>query len=494
MRDRFMIVAPPPTPNGGLHVGHLSGPYLAADIFKRECLHRGFDAYYALSTDDHQSYVDTRAARLGATPAQLIASARRDIARTIEAFAIAADIFGQPGGRYDAFVADFFRDAHSAGLIDVVDTPVLYDARTGTYPVEAFVKGYCPHCLARSCGGICESCGRPNDGVDLLPIDAQSDLAVRTEPRLSVDLEASRGHLVRFFERCAIANPKLRALVAEHLKAPLGRFTLSYHAERGVPVGIAGLGDQKLNVWGEMYPGHFYHLLSACPDMSARDRYIQCFGYDNSYFYVILHSVLGDIARKLGRDWPAPDAFIVNRFYNLGYEKFSTSNGHAIWANDWVEEHDPDLLRFFLALHGPEHDEASFLPAFASERIGFLGGLINRLAAAFDDAETAPDGALRYPLDFRTRKGGDLLEASMHSIAASALAALTFLDDRLAAGDREILPQIPLALKTVLVSLCPVFAEAIAIRPGCTMPRMSLGGQGSGQHLARADEPRRQAL
>src|ERR1051326_6126261 len=112
-----LIVAPPPTPNGDLHVGHLSGPYLAADIYRRRMLQQGSQAVYVVSSDDHQSYVDTTAKRLGLSPEGLIAQARRDIQKSFEAYSIGLDHFGQPSPEYCSFVSRFFAALVQNGFV-----------------------------------------------------------------------------------------------------------------------------------------------------------------------------------------------------------------------------------------------------------------------------------------------------------------------------------------------------------------------------------------
>ncbi len=186
MSPLHLIVAPPPTPNGDLHVGHLSGPYLAADIYRRYVMQSGQQAVYVVSTDDHQSYVDTTARRLGLSPEALIEQAHRDIQDSLHAYSIGLTHFGQPNPEYIDFVKRFFRTLASKDDIRVQKVPVLFDRQTGTYPVEAFVSGRCPYCLEGTCGGICEGCGHPNSCVDLLGLDSRYE--VRNEERLVLDL------------------------------------------------------------------------------------------------------------------------------------------------------------------------------------------------------------------------------------------------------------------------------------------------------------------
>jgi methionyl-tRNA synthetase len=459
--SKHLIVAPPPTPNGDLHVGHLSGPYLAADVYKRYLLQHGIVASYALSADDNQSYVDTTAVRLKTTPDALVEKSREEITSTLRSYDIGYDAFGRLDAGYTAFVKGFFQRLYDAKLIAVRDTPVLFDQKLETYPSEAFVSGYCPRCFESSCGGICEACGHPNRGFDLLGIDG-SRYTVESQPRLVLDMEALRPELAR--ELGAMTHRSaLAGLVSDLLSRDLAPFTLSYRTGRGIPVDFAGLPDQQLNVWGEMYPAHHYFLERLAGPLRSSDRYHQFIGFDNSYFYVFVHLALGLLGRRVGFDWPLPSAFVTNQFYNLGAHKFSTSRGHLVWARDLAREFNSDVIRLYLGLHGPEFQEASFQPGPFSETAKALVARINQSALLFNRTRSArtPDRPIPEALLAPFRELLPPERFSMASLARRSLNGLDHVARLIEGGDLSLVPYVPSLLALCLSPFCPRYVAEV---------------------------------
>jgi methionyl-tRNA synthetase len=441
----------------------MSGPYLAADIYRRQILQQGHRAVYAVSTDDHQSYVDTTAERLGLTPAALIAQARRDIQMSFEAYSIGLDQFGQPCAEYSVFVRNFFTTLASNRLIRPETVPVLYDAQHGNYPVEAFVSGRCPNCLEGTCGGICEGCGHPNSCTDLLGLD-RNRYQVRQEERLVLDLEQFRPALDNHLTGLGTHRPALNRLIRQLLSEKLKPFVLSYKTPRGIETSAWGLPGQHLNVWGEMYPGHMYWLTKAAGNAIANAEYVQFLGFDNSYFYVFVHMALALAARQCGVEWPLPAAFITNQFYNLPNGKFSTSKGNAIWARDLALEYNTDLARLFLALHGPEYQEATFSEPIFRRAVDELAAKINKLAATYNSRrnrthtpqETIPGEVVRL-----MSQDLSLKEYSNADLARRAVHCLEYLEHWLATNDGASTACIPSAIVLCLEALCPQYTSGL---------------------------------
>ncbi len=466
MSKLHLIVAPPPTPNGDLHVGHLSGPYLAADIYRRYLIQNGSRAVYTVSTDDHQSYVDTTATRLGMESAALIRQARRDIQESLTAYSIGLDSFGQPTPDYIDYVTHFFTTLASKGHVSVKKVPVLFDRTNQSYPVEAFVSGRCPHCLEGTCGGICEGCGHPNSCTDLVGLDQQR-YELRHEERLVLDLETFHSRLEKYLGSLGTHRPALQRLINSLLSSPLAPIVISYKTPRGIETDRFGISGQRLNVWAEMYPGHMYWLAKKAGPEVADARYIQFLGFDNSYFYVFVHVALAMAARDSGFSWPLPSAFITNQFYFLDTAKFSTSKGHAVWARDLAAKCNPDLTRLFLALHGPEYQEGTFNESVFRMAVPELTGKINRLAAAFNkrrNAGTHAGAALPAELTAMMTRSIPLNEYSNAELARRAIHCLEYLEHLLSSGQDLPLASIPSAVALSLGALCPVYTDEVKSR------------------------------
>ncbi|GLX17080.1 class I tRNA ligase family protein [Streptomyces lavendulae] len=390
MTRDFLVTATPPTPNGDLHVGHLAGPYLAADVFCRAQRALGHRVRFTTGVDHHQTYVVTMARNQHRDPAELAAGYGRDIRETLHSARIGADTVTVPDDAYTAHVQDFFARLHRTGRLHRRTWAFPYSRHTGRHLLEAFTTGICPECLAPASGAICEVCGHPNDpGSLLLCTDDQGNAATerRAVDILVLPLEHYRHHITAHYARHrAGMRPHLLRFVEEMLSRPLPDFPISYPADWGIPLPFDGHPGQVFNVWAEMLPG----LTHAAPDAWARDsrhELVQFLGYDNTYFFSLAHLCLAFAHGGL----TTPTSIITNEFLHLAGSKFSTTRGHLIKARDLLARHGADAVRFGLALDNPEHQRTDFTEA------AFTHTVETRLHAPLTDHEL-PAGSTPPPL------------------------------------------------------------------------------------------------
>jgi methionyl-tRNA synthetase len=382
---RVLITATPPTPNGDLHVGHLSGPYLGADIYRRYQKMRGVDARYLSGIDDHQTYVVKKAAALGKSPRDVASSFGAAMARTWEGMKIRIEHVGRPyeSSYHSVLVQKVFHDLYAKGAIVAREAPTLFCEGCELYLFEARVHGTCPHCHKGCDGNACEDCGRPNDCVDLLePRCARCGQppATRTVRRLYFPLAPYEAELRAYFGRAAM-NPHLRSLCDALLADGLPEIAVSQVGDWGIPVGLPGFEDQQIYVWFEMGPGY----LAASRELWERsgdgegweplwkDReteIVQFFGFDNGYYHAVLFPA---ISLAWDREIRLPDAFVTNEFYFYEGSKFSTSRNHAMWGQELLEKVPVDVARLYLAFDGPERENNNFrfaeLQSFVQRRL-----------------------------------------------------------------------------------------------------------------------------
>lgn len=374
-RPDLVVVAPPPTPNGDLHVGHLAGPYLAADVFTRFERLRGRTVLSAISTDEHQSYVVTTAERLGRSPRELASESHAHVRRTLDLAGIGFDVVGRPDDAYASFVKRYLDALSAAGAFVEKPVEALMDARTGRQLSEAYVGGRCPVCFLDTRGNICESCGHPNDPARLVrPYAVGGEGAVERTTRraLVLPLERYRTQLERHFAGRRL-RPHLQVLIESLLERPLPDFPITYRSDWGLALDRPDWETTVYNVWAEMYPGHLYWTQQAYTAGGASGeagcslweggngtRYVQFIGFDNSFFYAVAHVAIG-LAAEAANLPAAPSAQIVtNQFYLLEQSKFSSSQGHAIWGRDLLADWAADPVRLYLCLTNPETQEANF--------------------------------------------------------------------------------------------------------------------------------------
>lgn len=259
MTKAFIVTATPPTPNGDFHVGHLSGPYLGADIFTRYQRMRGANVLYVSSADTNQSYVVTTAEREGVDPLALAAGCHREMITTLAEGRIAVDVFNEPDARHSALVQDFMRVVDQRGHVKRKIKRLPFSNAEGRYLFESFVAGHCPECWAPTAGAICETCGHPNDSTTLELSGAARSVepVVYRDVEIAVlDMEPFRAQLERFYrEKRGSWRPHVVEFALEMLARPLPDYPLTYPSDWGIPAPFSGCEGQVVNVWAEMLPG-----------------------------------------------------------------------------------------------------------------------------------------------------------------------------------------------------------------------------------------------
>lgn len=364
------VFSTPPTPNGDLHFGHVSGPYLGADAFVRFQRMNGVTAWHLTGSDDYQSYVVECARREGGTPERTAARYSAEIAATLRLMDIEVDqytVTSTAPGYADGLRAYFTRLLES-GAVAPREDPALFDGETGAYLYEVDVSGGCPTCLEPTGGNICEECGEPNSCADLVaPRSGRSDAPPDrgTATRYSLPLHEFRDALTAHHDRGRVPE-RLRELAARLFRRDRLDVAVSHPSTWGVAP-AEGLGDEQVIwVWPEMAWGflHGIELLGRrlgrgwVADSPQPDwKIVHFFGYDNSFYHGVLFPMLYRLAFP---GWDCDIDYHVNEFYLLEDAKFSTSRRHAVWAKDFVGPHNVDAVRFFLARTRPEGRRTSF--------------------------------------------------------------------------------------------------------------------------------------
>lgn len=418
MTDRSWITATPPTPNGDLHVGHLAGPYVAADVLGRFLRADGHDVRLTTGLDDHQGYVAVRALRDGdGKPGETADGFGDSIVRVWREAAVDFDHVVRPrtDPEYVPLVQEFFQRLYDSGHIVERTRPLPYCRPCDRWLYEGHVTGGCPSCGASCNGNACEPCGRPNDCGDLIAprcVTCGTDAELRDAARLYFPLAPFTDRLTAFWDAVDMP-PRLRALCERMRADGLPEIAVSHPSDWGVPVPTAGFTDQRVFVWFEMAPGYLREY-DPTGGTLPRSGPVQFFGFDNGYFHAVLFPAL-----FLAHDdrTPLPRAFVVNEFYQLDGLKFSTSRRHAVWAHEALALTGSDVLRHHVLADRPNGRETNFnLAALERTRehlAGLWDGWLERLFTAVTD-----DCAGRVPQEEPTGPAWELLDSRLRRIAA----------------------------------------------------------------------------
>lgn len=374
MTGPTIVISPAPTANGDLHLGHIAGPFLAADVYTRFARISGREVLFGTGIQDTSSYVVTTARRLGLDPQALVERSAKEVEATLAALGITVDAFTGWEERFTSFVQRVIAELRAKGALRLQSMPFPYSPSRGEYLVDGHVGGSCPVCLAGSCAGLCESCGHAVTAGELLNPYATGDTAERLEIHqvdvLVLPLEQYRDRLRAHFDAAAgLLRPHTAQVIDELLAGPLPDFPVTYPVSWGIPAPGTELAGQVVNPNAEPIAWTMYCAMLAAehrglePDSEqtlwrpeAAAEVVYFLGIDNIHPFGI-----SGLAMLLAYgDYALPKLFLTNEFYELRHEKFSTSRGHVVWGRDLAAIVPRDLIRFHLAANSPELQRTSF--------------------------------------------------------------------------------------------------------------------------------------
>lgn len=336
-----VITAAPPTPNGPLHLGHISGPYLASDVLRRYLKQRSINVLSHSGSDDHQNYVAEKAHSVGQTTKQYRDQMLLRIQSGFKVIGIDFDEFVEPSAdlQYQKRIQDFTKRAIDAKIIELEKIKFPFCLKCNHFLVDALINGRCPDCNEHS-RGCCESCGLVVPPYELLEIKCSRCKGAAVKEPISVFIFSLSKYLPLIQKD--LQSLQLSARLREFVQRIISRKNLK------VLVSHPGSTSGRIHVWFEMAAHYERFALS-------KDEWVHCFGFDNSFYYLLFIPAL---LKALSPESKLPDVVITNEFLLLEGEKFSTSRNHAIWADEfnWNTDH----LRLFLSLNRPSTSSSNF--------------------------------------------------------------------------------------------------------------------------------------
>lgn len=368
----IVIIGPPPTPNGDLHIGHIAGPYMSADVMRgwyRQC---GSQADFVTGTDDSQTYVVSSARQLGVAPPELVAQATDAIRTSLNDSLIDVDGFAPFDSGYIKSVRLFLDPLYKAGVFHKVVRNLPYDPGEGRFLVEGLIAGECPNCLAASRGALCESCGQPLLCEDLRhpvsTLTGSSDIEFRPTEILVLRLEDFRDQIEAYYTNERLMNLRTGSvrIIRKALSERLPEFPITYPLDWGIPANYAEVPGQVFNAWAEGMAASMYCTAAVTNGQVEAGHgvwqtgavdLIYFLGLDNVYFWGIAHLTL--LLAHNGK-YMLPRNYFSNHFYELEDEKISTSRGHTVLVRELLGQYSAEVIRFYLCWTSPETTERSF--------------------------------------------------------------------------------------------------------------------------------------
>ncbi len=365
-----VIVIPQPTVNGPLHIGHLSGPYLAADVASRAARARGERVLTLAGVDVHPNYVLTKAETLGADVDEMIARYRGQITTAFELAGIGYDVFLDPQDpTYRRAVAGMLREMVTNGTVPMEEFTLHQCSDCGRTLHHSYVVGKCAVCGTGANGTSCEGCGGFTSAQTL--VDASCARCggsprpmVATVPVLR--LEDYRERLVTEWLQAEWPS-RMRSVLEQYRQAPLPDIPMAYPTNWGIECDgpLAGLRVDFPTELGLSYLFGPAHALRPEADTLAErvDAWREVEGVwhfngmDNTFYFTTLYPA---ILAAAGVPTAKARGAVVNELYLLEGQKFSTSRNHALWADEFLAAEDPELVRLYLSWDRPDRYESDF--------------------------------------------------------------------------------------------------------------------------------------
>ena len=395
MAEKIFIGVAWPYTNGHLHLGHLAGCYVAADVFARYHRLKGDRVLMVSGSDQHGTPVTLHAEEEGVDPQVIVDRYRDSQLDTWERLGIGFDLYTTTGtANHREVVHDLFLALHKKGMIypDIMALPYcLTDKR---FLADRFVEGTCPHCGNPSArGDQCDVCGKPMSAVELGHLRCRlcgSTPEIRDSEHYFLRLSAFQEELQEWVKKQNHWRPNVLNFSRGYLNEGLHDRAITRDIEWGVPLPFPDHEDKRVYVWFEAVIGYLsaskeWAQLQGQPeawrefweDPEAKAYYFM--GKDNIPFHTIIWPAILMGYGGLNLPYHVP----ANEYMNLGGGKFSKSERRAIWVKDYLERYDPDPLRYYIVSNMPETGDTEFtweefIRRNNDELVATYGNLVHR--------------------------------------------------------------------------------------------------------------------
>lgn len=372
MKRKFIVTITPPTPNGDLHLGHLSGPFLAADVCARTLKQQGHDVLLLCYSDDYQSYMLRKALQLRRDPFALAKLNSKQIQLSLEMISIECDHFLQ-AGESEAFTdsaSHYYHLAHQAGQLHKKPTKVFHCDACNVYGYEGLGRTHCNYCGASSDASQCEECARAPD-IDCIDhmtcMVCQGAMQPRTVERWVWQLGKNYPSLREHY-RHAPMRPALRSYLDEMLRDETATWGITRPHDAGLQLdeAVEGLREQPIHTWFMGLAGYRSTLKEHLDLHAERGAFSEWWGNDTQLVHFLgldcsySHALGYAALQSIDQHSPKPGVCLTNQFLKLDGVDFSTSRGHAVWIRELVAQHPADAIRLFAAICAPENATENF--------------------------------------------------------------------------------------------------------------------------------------
>ncbi len=414
--QRYTITAALPYTNGPIHIGHLAGVYVPADIYARYLRLTGKDVIFVGGSDEHGVAISMKAKAEGVSPKEIIDKYHTIIKKSFEDFGITFDNYSRTSAEvHHKTASDFFRKLYEQDDFIEETTAQLYDEQAQQFLADRFVTGTCPKCGHKEAyGDQCENCGSSLNATDLINPKSTITGTVPTTKETKhwfLPLDRYEGFLRKYIleDHKNDWKPNVYGQCKSWIDGGLEPRAVTRDLDWGIPVPIEGAEGKVLYVWFDAPIGY----ISSTKEWAEREgkdwepywkdegtKLVHFIGKDN----IVFHCIIFPSILKAHGDFILADNVPANEFLNLEGNKLSTSKNWAVWLHEYLEEFPDmqDVLRYTLTANAPETKDNDFTwkdfqARNNNELVAIFGNFINRVAVL---THKYYDGIVPEPSDF----------------------------------------------------------------------------------------------
>ena len=392
---RTLVTSALPYANGPVHIGHLAGVYVPADIYTRFLRLCERPVAFIGGSDEHGVPITIKAKAEGVTPQDIVDRYHTIIRDSMKELGISFDVYSRTTSETHAATAsEFFRRLYDKGVFVEKDSMQLYDEKAGQFLADRYVVGECPNCHAQGAyGDQCEKCGSSLNATDLInPVSAITGTTpvLRQTRHWYLPLDRYEEALRRWIlEGHTEWKTNVYGQCKSWLDTGLQPRAVSRDLDWGVPVPVEGAEGKVLYVWFDAPIGYISNTKEIYPDTweewwkSDDTRLIHFIGKDNIVFHCIVFPAM---LMAYGDNYQLPDNVPANEFLNLEGDKISTSRNWAVWLHEYLRDFPgkQDVLRYVLTANAPETKDNDFTwkdfqARNNNELVAILGNFVNRV-------------------------------------------------------------------------------------------------------------------
>ena len=391
---RTLVTCALPYANGPIHLGHLAGVYVPADIYVRYLRMRGREVLYVCGSDEHGVPITIKARQQGCTPQDIVDKYHGIIKDSFEGLGIHFDIYGRTSSEVHARNASgFFRKLYDDGKFITRESEQYYDPEAKTFLADRYIVGTCPKCGNEGAyGDQCEKCGSTLSPEELINPRSKLSGAAPVKKKTTHWYLPLQDYEAWLREWILEGHQEWRSNVYGQVKSwldgGLQPRAVTRDLDWGVPVPVEGAEGKVLYVWFDAPIGYISNTQELLPDSwekwwkSPDTRLVHFIGKDNVVFHCIVFPAM---LKAYGDGYILPDNVPANEFLNLEGDKISTSRGWAVWAHEYLKDFPgkEDVLRYVLTANAPETKDndfswKDFQQRNNSELVAIFGNFVNR--------------------------------------------------------------------------------------------------------------------